>query len=89
MLTATPLQTGDDDLFTLLNVLRPDIVIDQKTFEMMTRPNEYISRAARFIRAAEEDWTESAVNELLGVRPVSYTHLILYTGKCQQPSGKE
>lgn len=68
MLTATPLQTGDDDLFTLLNVLRPDIVIDQKTFEMMARPNEYISRAARFIRAAEEGWAESAVNELLGVR---------------------
>ena len=68
MLTATPLQTGDDDLFTLLNVLRPDIVIDQKTFEMMARPNEYISRAIRFIRAAEEGWAEAAVNELLGVR---------------------
>lgn len=68
MLTATPLQTGDDDLFTLLNVLRPDIVIDQKTFEMMARPNEYISRAIRFIRTAEEGWAEAAVNELLGVR---------------------
>lgn len=68
MLTATPLQTGDDDLFTLLNVLRPDIVIDQKTFEMMARPNEYISRAVRFIRAAEEGWAESAVHELLEVR---------------------
>ncbi len=68
MLTATPLQTGDDDLFTLLNVLRPDIVIDQKTFEMMARPNEYISRAVRLIRAAEEGWAEAAVNELLGVR---------------------
>lgn len=68
MLTATPLQTGDDDLFTLLNVLRPDIVIDQKTFEMMARPNEYISRAVRVIRAAEEGWAEAAVNELLGVR---------------------
>ena len=68
MLTATPLQTRDDDLFTLLNVLRPDIVIDQKTFEMMARPNEYISRAVRFIRAAEESWAEAAVNELLGVR---------------------
>src|SRR5699024_6448715 len=32
------------------------------------RPNEYISRAVRFIRAAEESWAEAAVNELLGVR---------------------
>lgn len=68
MLTATPLQTGDDDLFALLNVLRPDIVIDQKTFKMMARPNEYISRAVRYIRAAEEGWAEAAINELLEVR---------------------
>lgn len=68
MLTATPLQTGDDDLFTLLNILRPDIVIDQKTFEMMARPNEYISRAVRLIRAAKEGWSESAISELRGVR---------------------
>lgn len=32
MLTATPLQTGDDDLFILLNVLRPDIVMDKAAF---------------------------------------------------------
>lgn len=68
MLTATPLQTGDDDLFTLLNVLRPDIVIDQKTFEMMSCPNEYISRAIRVIRAAKEGWAETAISELLDVR---------------------
>lgn len=68
MLTATPLQTGDDDLFTLLNVLRPDIVIDQKTFAMMARPNEYISRAVRLIRAAEDGWAEAAIKELLKVR---------------------
>lgn len=68
MLTATPLQTGDDDLFTLLNVLHPDIVIDRKTFEMMARPNEYISRAVRLIRAAEDGWADAAVNKLLSVR---------------------
>lgn len=68
MLTATPLQTGDDDLFTLLNVLRPDIVIDQKTFAMMARPNEYISRAVRIIRATEDGWAEAAIKELLKVR---------------------
>lgn len=68
MLTATPLQTGDDDLFTLLNVLCPDIVIDRKTFEMMVRPNEYISRAVRLIRAAEDGWADAAVNKLLSVR---------------------
>lgn len=67
MLTATPLQTGNDDLYTLLNVLRPDVVIDEKTFEMMARPNEYISRAVRLIRSADEGWAAAATKELLGV----------------------
>ena len=49
MLTATPLQTSDDDLFTLLNVLRPDVVIDKQTFNMMSRPNVHISEAAKAI----------------------------------------
>jgi ATP-dependent helicase HepA len=68
MLTATPLQTGNSDLFTLLNILRPDIVIDQKNFEMMSKPNEYITRAVRLIRAAEDGWAEVAAKELLKVR---------------------
>jgi len=64
MLTATPLQTGDSDLFTLLNVLRPDIVIDQKTFEMMSRPNAYISKAVHAVRAAKEGWSQAAISSL-------------------------
>jgi hypothetical protein len=33
LLTATPVQLGSDDLFTLLNVLRPDLIIDHASFE--------------------------------------------------------
>lgn len=64
MLTATPLQTGDNDLYTLLNVLRPDVVIDQKTFEMMARPNAYISHAAHAVRVADVGWQQEAATEL-------------------------
>lgn len=64
MLTATPLQTGDDDLFTLLNVLRPDIVIDKSAFAMMSQPNAYISRCASIIRRANDGWQEQAQEEL-------------------------
>ena len=56
MLTATPLQTSDSDLFTLLNLLRPDIVIDQASFQMMARPNAYITRAAHLVRQAKRNW---------------------------------
>ena len=64
MLTATPIQTSDNDLFTILNVLRPDVVIDQKTFEMMSRPNAYISHAVHAIRAAADGWAQEAISDL-------------------------
>jgi ATP-dependent helicase HepA len=72
MLTATPIQTGDNDLFTLLNVLRPDIVIDQKTFEMMSRPNAYISRAVHTIRTADEGWRLEAIADLRNVQKTQW-----------------
>ena len=67
MLTATPLQTRDDDLFTLLNVLRPDVVFDKPTFNLMARPNVHISAASSLIRRAGKNWQELAARELKGV----------------------
>lgn len=67
MLTATPLQTGDDDLFTLLNILRPDIVMDKATFNLMSKPNEYISKASHIVRGAIEGWQKNAIETLRGV----------------------
>ena len=64
MLTATPLQTSDDDLYTLLNLLRPDVVIDKKSFTMMSRPNPYISQCAHIVRAAKENWKAEALETL-------------------------
>lgn len=68
MLTATPLQTGDDDLFTLLNVLRPDVVMDKDSFTLMSQPNAYISKCASIVRRAEGDkWPIEALEALNGV----------------------
>ena len=67
MLTATPLQTRDDDLFTLLNLLRPDVIMDKETFSMMSRPNEYIYQCTHAIRGASEGWQEMAIAALRGV----------------------
>lgn len=72
MLTATPLQTSDNDLFTLLNVLRPDIVVDKDTFEMMSCPNANISRAVHLVRAMEEGWNEKASTELLDLQKTQW-----------------
>jgi len=54
-LTATPLQNGDDDLFTLLNLLFPDIVIDKTTFMAMGEPNGYINAAIHNLRISSHE----------------------------------
>lgn len=67
MLTATPLQTRDNDLFTLLNVLRPDVVIDRETFDVMLRPNQAIAACVHAIRHGAATWQADALKALQGV----------------------
>ena len=59
-LTATPVQLGSEDLFSLLNVLRPDLVIDQPSFKQMAEPNKFINAAVSICRRAEESWQKRA-----------------------------
>ena len=63
-MTATPIQMGNQDLFTLLNVLRPDLVIDRASFEFMAEPNPHIHAAANHLRSAAADGQQQAVVEL-------------------------
>jgi superfamily II DNA or RNA helicase len=63
-LTATPIQMGNQDLFTLLNVLRPDLVIDKASFEFMAEPNPHIHAAANHLRSAAADSQQQAAVEL-------------------------
>jgi len=67
-LTATPIQLGNQDLFTLLSVLRPDLVIDQASFAQMSEPNQFIHNAANAIRRQSADWQRQAKSALLEVR---------------------
>lgn len=72
MLTATPLQTSDDDLFTLMNLLRPDVIMDKDVFRMMSRPNEFIYRGSHAIRGAGEGWRETAIAELQNIKSTQW-----------------
>ncbi len=63
-MTATPLQNSNNDLYTLLNLLRPDIVIDKDTFQTMSEPNEFINNLARIIRSQPDDWKDRARGEI-------------------------
>ena len=59
-LTATPIQLGSHDLFVLLNVLRPDLILDEESFNHMAEPNPFINQAIDAARAQENDWKQTA-----------------------------
>ena len=63
-LSATPVQLGSDDLFTLLNVLRPDLIIDKASFEQMAEPNPFINQAIYQCRLGANDWQKEALTFL-------------------------
>ncbi len=68
-LTATPLQNSNSDLYTLLNLLRPDIVIDRDTFKTMSEPNRYVNELLRIVRIQADGWQKKAreaISEILG-----------------------
>lgn len=56
-LSGTPIQLGSQDLFVLLNTLRPDLIIDQESYEQMAEPNPFINQAVNLARAQDPDWT--------------------------------
>ena len=65
LLTATPIQMGNHDLFNLLNLLRPDLIIDETTFKSMAEPNQHITKTISICRTKKDLWIEEAKNELI------------------------
>lgn len=59
LLTATPIQLGDNDLYTLLHLLRPDVLPSRHEFDQMSEPNPHLNAAIEAARGASEDWTEA------------------------------
>lgn len=64
LITATPIQLGSDDLYVLLNLLRPDLIIDRESFAHMAAPNPFINQAVALARSQPEDWQAQAVAAL-------------------------
>ncbi|MDF9751559.1 helicase-related protein [Arthrobacter sp. ES3-54] len=64
MLSATPLQTDSQDLFTLVNMLRDDLVPTERDFAQMLEPNHYLYEAVEAARAGHDKW-QADVNRAL------------------------
>lgn len=76
-LTATPIQLGNNDLFVLLNVLRPDLILDQESFAHMAGPNPFINQAVSAMRSQEPDWQALALSNLNRAASTSWGQSIL------------
>jgi ATP-dependent helicase HepA len=77
LLTATPVQLGSEDLFTLLNVLRPDLVLDRPSFLQMAEPNSLINQAIRHCRLSRSGWQNQALTCLNQVSQTEWGRLFL------------
>ncbi|NLI08234.1 MAG: DEAD/DEAH box helicase [Thermotogaceae bacterium] len=76
-LTATPIQLGSNDLFVLLNTLRPDLIIDQESFAHMAEPNPYINQAISFARVQAPEWQTRSGEALDQAAATSWGQAIL------------
>lgn len=63
-LSATPIQLGNNDLFNLLQLLRPDVITSRGDFDAMAEPNPALNKAIEAARAAKQDWKERVFDHL-------------------------
>ena len=65
-LSATPVHLGSQNLFALLNLLRPDLFPSQAVFNEMVEPNRHLTQAIRHIRRRRpaESWSRDAAASL-------------------------
>ncbi len=61
LMSATPIQMGDHDLYNLLNLLRPDVITSKQDFQQMAEPNPHLNAAIAAARAAATEWKNAAL----------------------------
>lgn len=76
-LSATPVQLGREDLYTLLNVLRPDVVIDPASFNQMAEPNQFINEAIQACRRDAANWRDDVRQALRSVAATDWGRNVL------------
>jgi len=65
LLSATPIQLGNNDLFTLLQLVRPDLLPSRRDFDHMAEPNPHINAAIEIARNAKSEWNFAARERLV------------------------
>lgn len=55
-----------------MNLLRPDLIIDRKTFQDMAEPNQFINMASTYVRGFKEGWKENAYEQIINACNTSW-----------------
>ncbi|WP_018773316.1 helicase-related protein [Arthrobacter sp. 131MFCol6.1] len=76
-LTATPIQTREQDLFNLLHLLRPDVISDPHDFERIGAPNPALNAAATAARGAGVEWVDTVKTNLATALDTVWGHGVL------------
>lgn len=66
LLTATPVHVGAENLYSLLSLLRPDLLPDITVFHEMIEPNSHLLKAMRHVRTClpEQSWQRESLAEI-------------------------
>lgn len=79
LISATPIQTGSEDLRTLLRLLRPDTFVDNQTFDLMRQPNSHLANVESAVRIAGDDWQTTALSSLAAALETPWGSQVLRT----------
>lgn len=65
-LSATPVHVGSENLFNLLNLLRPDLFSNRQVFNRVVEPNQFLTKAMRSVRLRHpvNEWQTNAFSAL-------------------------
>src|SRR5258708_3754143 len=83
-LSATPIQMGTNDLFVLLQLLRPDLVLDKSSFDHMAQPNPLINHAVEVARANVAGCPEQALAALRAAAETPWGQVLLHNNPAFQ-----
>lgn len=90
-LSATPLHLGNRNLYTLLNLLRPDLFLDHTVFNEMVEPNQHLNQAIRHIRSRSPQgaWQTATLHALRNAATTTWGRQVLsqdprFTDWCQK-----
>jgi ATP-dependent helicase HepA len=77
LLSATPIQLGDNDLFNLLHLIRPDVLPTRQDFDQMSEPNPYINTAIEAARSVSAEWRDTVKIAIEGAVSTTWGRSVL------------